>query len=121
MFRDDVSDLELKMVRGVSIRFDKKGRATGIQLAFTYKGIQCREPVGYEISQAGLNSAANKLGAIRNEIALGTFFYAEHFPKSKKLAIFGGATKGITVKTYLDKYVNESEENGLSPSTIVGL
>ena len=76
MFRDDVSDLELKMVRGVSIRFDKKGRATGIQLAFTYKGIQCREPVGYEISQAGLNSAANKLGAIRNEIALGTFFYA---------------------------------------------
>ena len=111
---------KLKTVRGVSIRYDKNERATGIQLAFTYKGIQCREPVGYEITQAGLNAAANKLGTIKHEIAKGTFFYADFFPKSTKLKLFGGATKSITVKTYLDRYIDKAEERGLSISTIVG-
>lgn len=111
---------KLKTVRGVSIRYDKNERATGIQLAFTYKGIQCREPVGYEITQAGLNAAANVLGTIKHEIAKGTFFYADFFPKSKKLALFGGATRGVKIKTYLDKYIEKAEERGLSPSTIVG-
>ena len=78
----------LKKARGVSIRFDSKGRASGIQLAFTYKGIQCRESVGYGITQAGLNSAANLLGKVKHEIAQGTFFYADYFPKSKKLTLF---------------------------------
>lgn len=111
---------KLKTVRGVSIRYDKHERATGIQLAFTYKNIQCREPAGYEITQAGLNAAANKLGTIKHEIAKGTFFYADFFPKSTKLKLFGGATKSITVKTYLDRYIDKAEERGLSISTIVG-
>ena len=111
---------KLKTVRGVSVRYDKHERATGIQLAFTYKGIQCREPVGYEITQAGLNAAANKLGTIKHEIAKGTFFYVDFFPKSNKLKLFGGATTGVTVKTYLDRYVNKAEERGLSIATIIG-
>lgn len=111
---------KLRKPRGVSIRFDKNDRATGIQLAFTYKGVQCREPVGFSINQTGLNSAANLLGTIKNEIAKETFFYANFFPKSKKLKLFGGATRGITVKTYLDRYVNKAEERGLSIATIVG-
>lgn len=110
----------LRKSRGVSIRFDRNGRATGIQLAFTYKGIQCREPVGFEASQAGLNAAANLLGKIRHEIAQGTFFYADYFPKSKKLSVFGGATKGVKIKSYLDKYIEKAAERELSPSTIVG-
>ncbi|MCG7644333.1 site-specific integrase [Alteromonas sp. Cnat3-28] len=111
---------KLKTVRGVSIRYDKHERATGIQLAFTYKGILCREPVGYAITQAGLNAAANKLGTIKHEIAKETFFYADFFPKSKKLALFGGATKGITVKTYLDRYIDKAKVRKLSIATIVG-
>lgn len=111
---------KLKTVRGVSIRYDKHERATGIQLAFTYKGILCREPVGYAITQAGLNAAANKLGTIKHEIAKETFFYADFFPKSKKLALFGGAAKGVTVKTYLERYIDKAKERGLSISTIVG-
>jgi integrase len=111
---------KLKKPRGVSIRFDKGGRGTGIQLAFTYKGIQCREPVGFGLTQAGLNAAANLLGNIKHEIAKETFFYADFFPKSKKLALFGGAYKGVSVKTYLDKYIEKAEERGLSRSTIIG-
>lgn len=111
---------KLKKVRGVSIRYDSNERATGIQLAFTYKGIQCREPVGFGVTQAGLNAAANLLGNIKHEIAKETFFYADFFPKSKKLAVFGGATKGVTVKTYLDRYIDKAKERGLSISTIVG-
>jgi integrase len=34
--------------------------------------------------------------------------------------LFGGATKGVKVKTYLDKYIQKAEERGLSPSTIIG-
>lgn len=94
---------KLNKVRGVSIRYDKNERATGIQLCFTYKGIQCREPVGYGITQAGLNAAANVLGTIKHEIAKETFFYADFFPKSKKLKLFGGATKGVTVKLNCEK------------------
>lgn len=118
LIRENVE--KLRKPRGVSIRFDNKDRPTGIQLAFTHKGIQCREPVGFGITQAGLNAAANILGKIKHEIAQGTFFYADYFPKSKKLAIFGGATSGVTVKVYLDKYIEKAEERGLSPSTIVG-
>ena len=111
---------KLKTVRGVSVRYDKHERATGIQLAFTFKGIQCREPVGFGITQAGLNAAANLLGTIKHEIAKETFFYADFFPKSKKLKLFGGAKKGVTVKTYLDRYVNKAEERVLSIATVVG-
>lgn len=111
---------KLNKVRGVSIRYDKNERATGIQLAFTFKGNQFREPVGYGITQAGLKSAANVLGTIKHEIAKETFFYADFFPKSKKLKLFGGATQGVTVKTYLDRYIDKANERGLSISTIVG-
>ena len=111
---------KLNKVRGVSIRYDNHERATGIQLAFTYKGIQCREPVKFGITQAGLNAAANLLGTIKHEIAKETFFYADFFPKSKKLKLFGGATKGVTVKTYLDRYIDKAKERGLSISTVVG-
>ena len=60
------------------------------------------------------------MGTIKHEIAKGTFFYADFFPKSTKLKLFGGATKSITVKTYLDRYIDKAEERGLSISTIVG-
>lgn len=111
---------QFKTARGVSIRFNSNGFASSIQLTFTYKGVLCREPVGFTINQQGLNSAKNRLGEIKNKITCGTFFYADYFPKSKKLTQFGGATTGATVKVYLDKYIDKATERGLSPSTITG-
>ena len=111
---------KLNKARGVSIRFDRNGRATGIQISFTYKGVQCREAVGFEVSQAGVNAAKNKLGRIKEQIAQKTFFYADFFPKSKKLSLFGGATTEVKIKPYLDKYLDKVERRGLSPATIVG-
>ena len=111
---------QFNTARGVSIRFNANDIASAIQLAFTFKGILCRETVGFTISQTGLNAATNLLGEIKNKIANGTFFYADYFPKSKKLALFGGATTGATVKVYLDKYIDKATERGLSPSTITG-
>ena len=49
---------KLTKARGVSLRYNN-GVASSIQLAFTYKGVQCRETVGYQVNQQGLNSASN--------------------------------------------------------------
>ncbi|KPW04799.1 tyrosine-type recombinase/integrase [Pseudoalteromonas sp. P1-8] len=110
---------KLKKARGVSIRYNNE-LASSIQLAFTYKGVQCRETVGYQVNQQGMNSASNMLGEIKNKIAKGTFFYADYFPKSKKLELFGGAVTGATVKDYVDRYIENAEERGLAPSTVTG-
>ena len=59
---------KLKKARGVSIRYNNE-LASSIQLAFTYKGVQCRETVGYQVNQQGMNSASNMLGEIKNKIA----------------------------------------------------
>lgn len=110
---------KLKKARGVSIRYHNE-LTSAIQLAFTYKGVQCRETVGFQVNQQGLNAASNLLGEIKNKIAKGTFFYADYFPKSKKLELFGSAVTGATVKDYVDRYIENAEERGLAPSTVKG-
>ena len=108
-----------KLPRGVTIRKHSQGET--INITFTYKGVKCREPLSYlEVNNKNLKYAERTLGEIHNKIERGTFIYAEYFPRSSRLKIFGNAATGKTVKMYLDEYLSICETRKLSPSTING-
>lgn len=108
-----------KLPRGVSI---KKNRASeALQVAFTYKGVRCREVLKLVPTTRNIKYAANLLGEIQNAIERKTFQYADYFPESSKLAIFGGKVdRRKTVADYLEEYQQSAIKRGLSPSTIEG-
>ncbi|UNU87566.1 site-specific integrase [Aeromonas dhakensis] len=60
-----------------------------MRLCFSYKGHRCREVLDIPLTKANVKFAANKLAAIKHEIALGSFDYAKHFPNSKALPRLG--------------------------------
>ncbi|MEP8600624.1 DUF3596 domain-containing protein [Enterobacter hormaechei] len=108
-----------KLPRGVTIRKHSSGET--INITFTYKGVKCREPLSnLEVNNKNLKYAERTLGEIHNKIERGTFLYAEYFPRSVRLKIFGNAATGKTVKMYLDEYLKICETRNLSPSTIGG-
>ncbi|HDX8895116.1 TPA: DUF3596 domain-containing protein [Klebsiella oxytoca] len=108
-----------KLPRGVTIRKHRNGET--INITFTYKGVKCREPLSnLDVIPKNIKYAERTLGEIYNKIERGTFVYAEYFPRSTRLKIFGNASAGKTVKMYLDEYLVICETRKLSPSTIVG-
>lgn len=108
-----------KLPRGVTIRKHSSGET--INITFTYRGVKCREPLSnLEVNNKNLKYAERMLGEIHNKIERGTFVYAEYFPRSARLKIFGNGAAGKTVKMYLDEYLEICETRNLSPSTIVG-
>lgn len=44
-----------------------------LRICFSYKGRRCREVLDIPITKANVKFAANKLAAIKHEIALGSF------------------------------------------------
>ncbi|MCM7536472.1 site-specific integrase [Enterobacter hormaechei] len=108
-----------KLPRGVTIRKHRNGET--INITFTYKGVKCREPLSnLDVTPKNIKYAERTLGEIYNKIERGTFVYAEYFPRSTRLKIFGNAAAGKTVKMYLDEYLVICEMRKLSPSTIGG-
>ncbi|WP_431000046.1 Arm DNA-binding domain-containing protein [Klebsiella pneumoniae] len=108
-----------KLPRGVTIR--KHSNGDTINITFTYKGVKCREPLSnLEVTPKNIKYAERTLGEIHNKIERGTFVYAEYFPRSTRLKIFGNAASAKTVKIYLDEYLVICETRNLSPSTIGG-
>lgn len=108
-----------KLPRGVTIRKHLNGET--INITFTYKGVKCREPLSnLDVTPKNIKYAERTLGEIYNKIERGTFVYAEYFPRSTRLKIFGNAAAGKTVKMYLDEYLVICEMRKLSPSTIGG-
>lgn len=108
-----------KLPRGVTIRKHSNGET--INITFTYKGVKCREPLSnLEVNNKNIKYAERTLGEIHNKIERGTFNYAEYFPRSARLKIFGHAAFGKTIKMYLDEYIDICETRNLSPSTIGG-
>lgn len=106
---------EKQLPRGVTLRGDT------INITFTFKGVRCREPLSnLPNSTANIRYAARLLGEIQGKIERGQFAYADYFPKSNKLRMFGGASIAAKVSDYLDEYLHRCEVRGLSPSTLVG-
>lgn len=60
--------------------------AHSIEIDFYYQGARCRERLKLAPTAANLKYAANLKARIENEITLGTFDYATHFPNSKRSA-----------------------------------
>jgi len=106
---------EKQLPRGVSLRGET------INITFTFKGVRCREPLSnLPNTTTNVRYASRLLGEIQGKIERGQFAYADYFPKSKKLRMFGGASIAAKVSDYLDEYLHRCESRGLSPSTMVG-
>ena len=97
--------------RGVELHGGK------LRIAFMYQGVRCRESLGLEPTKQNIAWAASKRALILHQINTGSFSYAEHFPDSNRVALFGGAAGGKkTVRESLVAYL-AAVRHSLAPST----
>jgi len=83
--------------RGVRIR------GNSIQVDFRYKGKRCRETFPLKPTEKNLQIISDRLGQIRLAIMLNQFNYADFFPYSRSLYIYGGhRASNLTVSEYID-------------------
>jgi integrase len=96
---------ELKLPRGVTIRTHSSGKQ-GIQIAFTYRGTQCRETLhGRDVNTPNLKYAAGLLARINSEIADGDFDYGRHFPRSPAAHRTAEPGSMVTVSELMKQYL----------------
>jgi integrase len=108
-----------RLPSGITIRDNAKSQS--IRLDFLYKGVRCRENLSLDITRANITWAGNLVGEIRNNIERNVFYYAEYFPNSPKLKVFGVATSKATVLTYITELIHQGETvRKLSHTTIEG-
>jgi integrase len=113
----------LSIPRGVSLRqFDTEQR---IQIAFSYRGQQCRELLPPQVvTQTAINQAAGLRNEVRRRIELDTFVYADYFPGSPRGVRFankgGRALVGKLLDNLLEAYEFQVRNGTLSPSTFDG-
>lgn len=105
--------------RGITIRTHRSGQT--INITFTYKGVKCREPLSnLDVNSRNIKYAERLLGEIHNKMERGTFNYANQFPKSVRLKLFGNKKNATPIKKYLDEYLEICASRQLSPSTLTG-
>lgn len=104
MGRDSKPSTELPT--GVEVHGDS------LRIAFTYKGVRCRETLsGLAVNRANIRFASSKRATILHEIATGTFDYRAHFPDSKRAAIFCGTLdKNRTVAAAVEVWLANKEK-----------
>jgi integrase len=109
--------------RGISIREFKHEQR--IQIAFSYKGTECREliPPG-PLTQTTVNLAGGKRHEIQRRIAENTFIYADYFPDSPRAQQFdlGGTRVMLEARLRLteEAYERQVANEKMSPSTLAG-
>lgn len=90
---------------------------TSYEIAFTYKGIACRERIKLKPSPVNRKRVENHLGAIRDAIERGAFNYSDTFPDSpRRLFFIECKGEALTVRQYLDSW-HESQKPHLKAST----
>lgn len=92
--------------------------ASSIQIAFTYRGIPCRERIKLQPTTANLKRAEQHRGAILDAIERGTFDYAKTFPESPNRFLFAeqkGA--GYKLEIYLETWLGRQTAH-LKASTL---
>ena len=105
--------------RGLQWRVYKSG-SIGIQISFTYKGVSCREIIdGLKNKKKDIEYAVARQGEIVGAMARNTFKYADFFPNSKKLEVFGEAKSNATLEFYIDQYISACKKKGCSKDTII--
>lgn len=97
----------------IGITLVKSTNRESIRISFTYKGVPCRETLKLTPSSQNIKYAERLRGQILMEIERGAFDYATHFPKSKRLALFGAAVNtNLTVGQALQKYLDRLQAHG---------
>jgi len=95
---------ELVMSRGVTIRRHESGEES-IQVAFSYRGQQCRETLrGRKPTKTNVEYASRLLGKINLEIENGEFEYSKTFPRSKRAALFAQVGDSQTIEQLMKLY-----------------
>ncbi len=108
---------EIVLPVGVTIRTYDSGDKS-IQVAFSFKGLQCREILRErKPNAANIRYAGQLVSRIRREIVDGTFDYLREFPNSKSARTVLGRGATITVAELLDDYIAEKAPT-LAPSTV---
>lgn len=101
------------------------GRGTGvsaasrssIEITFEYRGVRCREKIKLPPNPANLKFCGNLKGTIENEIAMGSFDYAKHFPHSRRAKLFAkNPAQLVTVGELLTDWL-KSVRAQLEPET----
>jgi integrase len=70
------------------IELHKGAHTESIRIYFTYRGVECREPLRLAHTKQNIAYAVRRRGEILNAIKRGTFVYHEFFPNSPKIRIF---------------------------------
>lgn len=80
--------------------------ASSISISFEYRGVRCREKIRLAPNEANLKFVRNLKARIEHEIAVGTFDYAQHFPKSRRAREFAkNPAQLVTVGELLTKWL----------------
>lgn len=114
---------ELTCPRGISVRDFKHERR--IQIAFSFRGVECREllPPG-PVTQAAVTYASGLRAEILRKVAAGTFHYPDYFPASARARQFDAGGQRIMVRKLLyqqlEVYERQVTNGTLKPSTLEG-
>lgn len=90
----------------------RKASNSSIAIDFYYRGVRCVERVRLAPTKENLDYCEKWKNGIEREIIIGSFNYAQHFPKSKKIALFnlsGGHTVPL-IKDALDKQIKSAKK-----------
>lgn len=114
---------ELICPRGVKLREFKHEQR--IQIAFSFRGVECREllPPG-PVTKSAIVHAGGLRAEILRKIDVGTFHYVDYFPDSPRARQFDAGGQRIMVRKLLDNqlevYRRQVSNGALSPSTLEG-
>lgn len=91
--------------------------ATSIEISFEYRGVRCREKLKLPPSPANLKFARNLKARIDHEIAVGSFDYGYHFPRSARARLFArNPAQTVTVGELLTEWLRQAHSK-LEPET----
>ncbi|MDQ6958887.1 MAG: DUF3596 domain-containing protein, partial [Mariprofundaceae bacterium] len=92
-------------------------RGKRIQIAFMFRGVQCRESLKIDpTKKANIKYAQGMKYEIDRKIALGTFDYSEYFPDSPRARLFSANSAVISVGKRLHSWL-ESRKRDTAVST----
>jgi integrase len=98
----------------------KHASKTSYEIAFTYKGIRCRERIKLKPSTSNDRRISNHLGAILDAIDKDTFDYSVTFPDSKlRLHFIEKQGDALLLENYLDEWL-EAKVKRIAASTLQG-
>lgn len=84
----------------------REASESSYEIAFTYKGVRCRERIKIKPSTTNRRRVANHLAAIQDSISKGTFDYAVTFPDSTKSKLFAEYQgEVLKIEQYLDEWL----------------